>query len=190
MAWTPAGTLDSYIRSFTADKVPLLKLSWPCFPGRAQLCYSVIWHIPKSMVVVEIASNKTSLPPSTWLHQTTPVRPSASPFDPLIRLLVIFVEANTLVLSVACENVSGISSRPHHSQPAISLFPCTIHAPRWMSYDPPTQATLRPYTAQDYSPRVITMTRLKRDAAPMQWQSCDTRVSWRIGGVMSSESTR
>jgi len=63
MMWTPAGTLDSYLEAFYADGVPTLKLKWPCFDDdSAATCYSIVWHIPHSFVVVEIASNETATP--------------------------------------------------------------------------------------------------------------------------------
>ena len=63
MMWTPARTLDSYRDAFDDDGVPTLKLKWPCFADYmtdTSMCYSLIWHIPNSMVVIEIASNETS----------------------------------------------------------------------------------------------------------------------------------
>jgi len=70
--WVPAGTLDGYVASFESDGVPLLKLSWPCFFDSAwPTCFSVIWHIPKSMVVIELASNATARV-STFRRGLTP----------------------------------------------------------------------------------------------------------------------
>lgn len=77
MMWAPAGTLDSYREAFDADGVPTHKLQWPCFAaddtsttqtgasGQADevaTCYSLIMHIPQSMVNIEIASNETTTP--------------------------------------------------------------------------------------------------------------------------------
>lgn len=63
--WAPEGTLDTYVDRFASDGVPVLRLSWAC--GEVT-CYSVIWHIPKSQVVIEIMSNQTSRPTSQWKH--------------------------------------------------------------------------------------------------------------------------
>ena len=64
MLWTPATTLDSYRQAFDDDGVPTLKLQWPCFydDDSETMCYSLIWHIPQSMVTIEIASNETATP--------------------------------------------------------------------------------------------------------------------------------
>ena len=63
MLWTPATTLDSYRQAFDADGVLTLKLQWPCFYDDSETtCYSLIWHIPQSMVTIEIASNQTATP--------------------------------------------------------------------------------------------------------------------------------
>jgi len=57
------GTLDSYVSALEEDGFNLLRLSWPCL---ASTCYSAIWHIPKSQLVIELVSNSTALPPARW----------------------------------------------------------------------------------------------------------------------------
>lgn len=73
MLWTPATTLDAYRQAFDDDGIPTLRLRWPCFYDDSEptWCYSLIWHIPKSMVTIEISSNQTSNP-SDFTTQTAP----------------------------------------------------------------------------------------------------------------------
>lgn len=63
--WAPAGTLDVYTSMLEEDGFSILRLSWAC-ESAGGTCYSAIWHIPKSQVVVEIISNQTSEQSDKW----------------------------------------------------------------------------------------------------------------------------
>lgn len=78
--WAPRGTLDAFVALLEQDHVPVLKLSWlskACRPA----CFSVIWHIPHSQVVIELISNQTNIPPAQWQHirEERHVFPSGNP---------------------------------------------------------------------------------------------------------------
>ena len=72
MLWAPNGTLDAFLDVFAMEALAVRKIAWPCFEATdSPLCYSALFHVPGSVVNVEIASNATTRR-TGWVRETAP----------------------------------------------------------------------------------------------------------------------